>query len=352
MKLTFKQIEPFVQNPDPSMRVILIYGPDSGLMSERMRAIASHFVDNLNDPFNTCVLTPEILNEDPARLSDEANAVSMMSQPGDKRLIRIQSASDKVTLPLKSYLEDPNPNAVVIVEASDLGPSSKLRTLCEKDKQATAIPCYVEDERGLSQLIRQSIQAANMRIDPDAVTWLSINIAGDRAKVRMELDKLVLYKSGDDQPQITLDDVKAACGEAGAQSMDDLVYSIAGGQPPQVFRAYQLLIEDGVVTIAILRALQNHFRKLHLTKCRILNGDSVDQAVNALQPKIFFKYASGFKTQAHQWSLPAIETAMARLVDLEAQSKMTGTPVETLCSQAILGLCKMPRNMPAKRRAA
>jgi DNA polymerase-3 subunit delta len=149
MKLTFKQIEPFVQNPDPSMRVILIYGPDSGLMSERMRAIASHFVDNLNDPFNTCVLTPEILNEDPARLSDEANAVSMMSQPGDKRLIRIQSASDKVTLPLKSYLEDPNPNAVVIVEASDLGPSSKLRTLCEKDKQATAIPCYVEDERGL-----------------------------------------------------------------------------------------------------------------------------------------------------------------------------------------------------------
>jgi DNA polymerase-3 subunit delta len=351
MKLTFKQIEPFVQSPDPSARVILIYGPDSGLMKERMALIAKHFVDDLNDPFNTCVLTPESLNDDPARLSDEANAVSMMSQPGDKRLIRIQDGSDKITLALKSYLEDPNPDAVIIIEAADLGPSNKLRALCEKDKQAAALPCYVEDERGLSALIRRTMQDANMRIDPDALTWLSINIAGDRAKVRMELDKLILYKTGEGD-QIALDDVKAACGEAGAQSMDDLVYAISSGQAPQAFRAYQLLIEDGVVTIAILRALQNHFRKLHLTKCRIMSGDSIDQAVNALQPKIFFKYAPMFKAQAHQWSLPALETAMAKLVDLESESKMTGTPVETLCSQAILGLCKMPRNITKRARAA
>jgi DNA polymerase-3 subunit delta len=32
MKLTFKQIEPFVKNPDRAARVILVYGPDQGLI--------------------------------------------------------------------------------------------------------------------------------------------------------------------------------------------------------------------------------------------------------------------------------------------------------------------------------
>ena len=36
------------------------------------------------------------------------------------------------------------------------------------------------------------------------------------------------------------------------------------------------------------------------------------------------------------WSLPALEKTLARLAQIEAQSKKTGTPAETLCAQAIL----------------
>ena len=40
MKLVFKQIEPFVAAPDPAARVILVYGPDQGLMKERSTRMA------------------------------------------------------------------------------------------------------------------------------------------------------------------------------------------------------------------------------------------------------------------------------------------------------------------------
>ena len=45
MKLQFRQIEPFVKKPDPAARVILIYGPDDGLIRERARAIGGTVVD-------------------------------------------------------------------------------------------------------------------------------------------------------------------------------------------------------------------------------------------------------------------------------------------------------------------
>lgn len=64
-------------------------------------------VADMNDPFNVAVLSAEILSEDPARLSDEARAMSLM---GGARLVRIEGASDKHTTLLKDYLADPSPD--------------------------------------------------------------------------------------------------------------------------------------------------------------------------------------------------------------------------------------------------
>ena len=52
MKLTFREIEPFVKKPNPAARVVLIYGPDDGLMRERSKMISQSIVKDLNDPFN------------------------------------------------------------------------------------------------------------------------------------------------------------------------------------------------------------------------------------------------------------------------------------------------------------
>lgn len=333
MKLAWKQIEPFIKSPDPKARVILVYGPDDGLMRERAQIMGKTIVQDLNDPFNAVTLTIDQLAEDPAKLTDEACAMSMM---GGGRLIRIEKAGDKLTPLLKEYLKNPSAENLVILEAGELSPRSSLRKLCEKDKNAAAVPCYVEDERDIAGLIRRTMGDEGYAIAGDAVMLLASSITGDRARARSEIEKMILYM-GDDK-QITLRHVQDCCGEAGAQSLDNLVYSVAGNNPQAALKAYTILLGEGIPPIAILRALQNHFRKLHLTKARMAEGATLEAAVKSLSPPLFFKVADQFKSQARRWSLPALESIMNRLASLEAQTKRTGTPVETLCGQALLAI--------------
>lgn len=337
MKIQYRQIESFVKNPDKKARVILVYGPDDGLMRERAKSIGLSVVEDINDPFNVAVLSGNILAEDPARLSDEASAVSMM---GGDRLVRVEEAGDKITPLVKEYLENPFETALIVLEAGELGPRSSLRKLCETAKNAAALPCYVEDERDLSRLIRETVTEAGLTIEPDAVAFLAVNIAGNRQKARRELEKLIIYK-GEETSPITLGDAQAACGEAGARGFDDLVYSVGGNQSEKALLTYNQLLEEGVPFIAILRALQNHFRRLHATRARMDSGEAAEQAMKSLRPPVFFKQAPAFQTQVQKWPLKTLDSILSRLVDLEAQCKQTGSPTETLCAQAVLGLSAM-----------
>lgn len=336
MKLSYRDIEPFVKAPRPEARVILAYGPDNGLMKERCKIMGLTVVDDINDPFNAVSISNSDLIDDPARLSDEANAISMM---GGGRLVRIEGASDKITPTIKQYLENPSESALVILESGDLGPRSSLRKLCESAKNAAALPCYVEDERGLARLIRETLRADSLSIDNDATTWLATNISGDRIKVRAELEKLITYK-GQDKTPITLEDARACCDEAGATALDDLVYAVAGHNTASALKTYNQLLEEGINFVVILRALQSHFRRLHAGKARIETGENIDTVLKTLSPPVFFKLQPAFKTQLNRWSLNGISIILQKLMDLEAQCKQTGMPVETLCAQAVLGISK------------
>ncbi|MEM7650504.1 MAG: DNA polymerase III subunit delta [Pseudomonadota bacterium] len=336
MKLSYRDIEPFVKNPNSGARVILVYGPDNGLMKERAKTISLSAVEDINDPFNAVTLSTDILNEDPARLSDEANSISMM---GGQRLIRVEDAGDKITPLVKNYLENPSEAALIVLEAGELSPRSSLRKLCESAKNAAAVPCYVEDERDLGRLIRETLHAESLSADNDAVMWLASNISGDRQKARNELDKLITYK-GEDKTPVSLEDVRACCGEAGALALDDLIYAAAGHNSANALKTLNTLMEEGVNFIVILRSLQNHFRRLHLTKTKIESGDHPESAMKSLKPPVFFKQQAAFKTQLDRWSSNGINKVLQRLMELEAQCKQTGMPVETLCSQAVLAISK------------
>ena len=334
MKLTARNIDAFIKTPDPAARVILVYGPDNGLMRERATALALTIVKDIADPFNVAALSTDILLDDPARLADEAGAISMM---GGDRVIRVENAGDKLTPLIKTYLTNPSPTTLVILEAGELTTKSSLRKLCESAKNPAAIPCYVEDERDLGRLIRDTMQSHNLRIDNDAVAWLAANISGDRMKARGEIEKLALYKGNENTP-VSLADAQAACGESGARNLDDLIFSVGGRQSGKALKIYNQLQEEGVPFIVILRALQTHFRRLHATKARLQDGSDLQSALYALSPPPFFKYEPLFREQVGSWSIPALDRVMSRLMDVEASCKRTGTPAETLVAQSLLGI--------------
>ncbi len=336
MKLAWKEIDPFVKNPNPKARAILVYGPDDGLMRERAQVMGKTITADLNDPFNVAVLDGDLLVSDPARLFDEAHAISMM---GGARLIRIENASDKISPLLRDYLDKPSAENLVILEAGELGPKSPLRALFEKSPQAAALPCYVEDERGIATVIRAQINAGQKTIDNDALTWLAGAVVGDRGRARSEVEKLLLYMG--DETKIRLEDVRAACGEAGEASLDDLIYAVAGGRIDVALATFHKLNEEGVVPVSILRALQNHFRRLHYTRSLMASGMGAHEAMKQLQPPIFFKLEDAYLAQINKWSPAKLMAILERLTQIEADTKKTGAPAETLMAQAVLGIARM-----------
>ena len=85
-----KEIDAFLARPDPGRPIILLYGPDAGLVRERADALMASAVDDPNDPFSLVRLDGDELSAEPSRLVDEAMTVPLF---GGRRAIRVRAGS-------------------------------------------------------------------------------------------------------------------------------------------------------------------------------------------------------------------------------------------------------------------
>src|SRR5258707_13062548 len=80
-----KEIDAFLARPDPGRPIILLYGPDAGLVRERADALLASAVDDPNDPFSMVRLDGDELSAEPSRLVAEALTVPWF---GGRRTVR------------------------------------------------------------------------------------------------------------------------------------------------------------------------------------------------------------------------------------------------------------------------
>jgi DNA polymerase III subunit delta len=348
MKVLAKNTESFVKKPAPEALAILVYGPDEGLVRERLSLLTKHIVADVNDPFNVAEINASQLEETPSRLLDEAQSFSMM---GGRRVIRVKDATDKITSTLKETLKVLRAgDNLILIEGAELGPRSTLRMLFEKEENAAALACYVDDERDIGRVIADGVRAQGYTISSEALTHMAANVVGDRAVARGEIDKLILYMGG--FKQIDLEDAIACVGNSATLSMDVLCRSVASGQFAEGERVLKSVMSDGAPAVTVLRALQSYFTRLHLTKARVVKGDNLEIAMKKLKPEVFFKNKSAFEAQIFAWGLPQIEQALVLLMTVEGKCKQTGSDPELLCSRAMLSLSQMASRVMNQRRRA
>lgn len=73
------EVDGWLERPDPRFFLVLIYGPDRGLVSERAQAFAARTGLPLDDPFSVVKLDAGEAERDNGRLLDEARTVPMFS---------------------------------------------------------------------------------------------------------------------------------------------------------------------------------------------------------------------------------------------------------------------------------
>lgn len=354
MKLVFKQIEPFVKKPDPAAIAVLIYGPDEGLVRERMDLIAKTVVGDIKDPFSCIEISPEQLAKTPSLLLDEAQSMSML---GGRKVVRLSctGADGDALKGIEKAVADTLAalragDNLVLIEAGDLGKNAKLRTLCEEAKNAAALPCYVEDERDLGKLISEQLRANGIVIEGDALSYMASNILGDRAAARNEIEKLITYM-GKESKRVRLEDVTACIGDVADLSIDLLAKNAASGHFGEAERILRFLLSEGTASVSILRNLQNYFMRLHVTRARMDGGENAEIAMKKLRPEVFWKHKDAFMAQLNTFSCVQLENILLHLMSTEAKCKQTANDPETLLSRTILSIAQMASRGAGRRRA-
>lgn len=345
MKVAPRTIDAFVRNPPAAIRGVLVYGPDSGLVRERGRALVAATVEDPADPFRIAELNAAELRDDPARLADEAAAMALT---GGRRAVSIRDAADTLAGLFADFLANPAGDALVVVEAGNLPPRSRLRRAFEDAKETgAAIPCYADEGRTLDAVIAESLGAAGLRVSRDAMAYLSANLGADRMVSRTELEKLSLYMAGHEE--VSLDDAMACVGDSAAMTLDDLIFAAAGGNLAALPRLLDRSAQEGVEPIAILRAAGRHFQRLHATAGLMAEGMPSDGALKALRPPVFFRQADAFRAQMRIWGRSDLNRALDWITEAERQCKSTGMPAETICSQMLLRLAASARALAGRR---
>src|SRR5215472_8919775 len=195
------QIDAFMARPDPRRPVVLVYGPDAGLVRERVEALVAASVDDPRDPFALARLEGDELAGDPMRLVEEANTIPLL---GGRRLVWVHAGSRNFVPAVEALIAAASPDCPVVIEAGDLKRNAPLRQLCERAQNAVALPCYADAEREIDRLIDVEMREAGLVIAPDARDALAPLLGGDRLASRSEIRKLALFARG--QKRIELAD--------------------------------------------------------------------------------------------------------------------------------------------------
>ncbi|MBO22898.1 MAG: DNA polymerase III subunit delta [Rhodospirillaceae bacterium] len=335
MKVPPARADAFAAAPPDDIRAVLLYGPDLGLVRERAETLTRAVAGTLSDPFNVIELTPAALKEEPSRLTDEVCALSMM---GGRRVVRLREITDAAARQSEEAIAADG-EALMIVEAGDLSPRSKLRALFEKANGAAAIACYMDEGVGLDDLVRRALADANLKADEGVISWIAGNLGSDRMVSRMELEKLTLYAAG--KSEVTLEDAQAIIGDAAAVTLDDVVLAAWGGNLKGLTVALARARFEGVAPISILRAASRHLSRLEQAVTAMDGGATPEQAMKSLCPPVFFKQRDAFRYQLRRWQPKTLSRAREELIRSEIDCKSTGTPDQAVCERALMRIAAM-----------
>ena len=348
MKIAAAAAERVLAKPDPTLRAILVYGPDEGLVAERGRKATQAVCPDLADAFRVVDIPGSALKDDGARLADELAAISLM---GGRRVVRVRPAGEESVEALANALAATAGDGLIVLEAGDLRKTSKLRKLAEEHALAAAIACYADEGRALDALVGETLAQFGLRAAPDALAFLVDNLGSDRGVSRRELEKLALYKGAKDGAEVTLEDALAVVGDSAALSLDDAALAAADGDQKALDRALDRAFAEGMAAISLLRAMSRHFLRLHSARAAMQAGADARAAVERLRPPPLFSLKPRLARQLALWNPQNLADALALLVEAELQCKTTGMPDQAIVRRAAMRLAN-GANLARARMAA
>lgn len=321
-----------------STRLFLFHGADEA----GSRALVRRFAASLGGDADRVDLTGTELKSDPARLTDEAAAISMF---GTGRYVVVEPVGDESVEAVAALLSATVAGNPVALVAGALKATSKLLKLCLADPGAVAFASYVPDERDWDRLVIELARPFGLGVRPDVAQRVAEAAAGNRAIIEQELAKYALYLGAEPGRPASLEfDTVEAIGAAREEGdPSTLVDHVFNGSPAGVEGELARLRSVGTEGITLVRAALRRALVLARMRAQVERGDSAAAVVANQGKSLFWKEKEGVQRQLEGWSADRLERCVARLAEAEREVKRSGAPGPIAADVELLAIARQAR---------
>jgi len=174
---------------------------------------------------------------------------------------------------LEKYVRDPVPQTTLVMVAADVDRTRKLyKTIL---KQGTIVECFGlrgsrearvdlrEVARTAEQLVRQAVAGEGQQIDPAAARLIAERAGTDIARLRGDVERLLLYTSG--AKKIGVEDARQVVSAETAQDDWAVTNAIQRRDAAEALRQVGLALESGGVSYQMLGQIAWFVRERMIT---------------------------------------------------------------------------------------
>lgn len=341
MKLSGRNLASFFEAPPKGIMGVLIYGNDPmRVASKREKLIHAILGPNADEEMRLARISRENLKKSPEQAIDLCKAQGFF--PGQRALL-IEDANETVTdIIIRAFDVWNNGDAALIVTASSLKPTSKLRKFFEQQKNAFSAPVY-DDPMTRTEIEKMITDAGIKNVTQDGLNHLcQIALQLEPGDFKQTVEKLALYKLGD-ETSLTYQDISTSIPSSNEAQIDEVLAVVLSGNHSKISQIVNRLRSQGVLPVTLIIVAARHF-KILFSIASNPKGPSTGAA--ALRPPVYGPRKESLINQAQKWGPEKIKNAITSITatDLQLRSQNQQAPQMALVERLFIRLAMTLNN--------
>ena len=340
MKLSAREASGYFAKPDPGKTGILIFGEDAVRVALKRQELIEALIGPDGESEMRLTRIPAAdLRKEPVLLGDAIKAVGFFPGP---RVAFVEDANDTVAKIVAGAVEDWQPgDAQIVVTGGQLPAKSQLRKLFEGHPNAYAAALY-NNPPSRAEIEAELTRAGVARPDGAAMEMLTaLSRDLDPGDFRQTLEKISLYKLGDDAP-LSPDEVTLCAPGSTEADLDDVLNIVAEGRIGEIGPVMSRLGAQGTAPVTLLIMATRHFRSLHAAAS---DPGGVAQGMGRLRPPVFGPRRDRMVRQASGWGMHRLEQALQMLLETDLSLRSAGQhgPALAIVERSFIRLAMLGR---------
>lgn len=306
----------------------LFYGENVGLKDDFKDLIKSQ-----NKDAEQISIHQSDIQKNPNIIREQISNTSLFN---NKKIIIVNDFTEKLKDNILEITEDIGKDMKIFLFSENLDRRSLVRSHFEKEKNLAIVPCYQDSEKTLSIYLRNKLKDFQ-GLSQDLINMLIKNSGTDRKILSLEIEKIKgLFLKKIIHPEklgslinnpynVDFENLRDACLEANKKDLNKNLGNVSLQKEKAFF---------------YLGSLNNRIQKLLDLKRSLVGSSNIDDVIDNIKPKIFWKDKPVIKKQMNKWSIEKLEKAKKNIfvTEMLIKTKLSSLS-DVIIKKLLIELC-------------